>query len=131
MQTDADASPAVLLAATGLSKSRWRVATAEPGSPKVSHHCLPGGDAAGLRTLLRRLQERAAARLGRPVRLVTTMEAGFDGVWLHRFLVGHGVDSHVVDPASVLVNRRARRVKPHRGDPQSLLRPLPAHLRGE
>jgi transposase len=60
---------------------------------------------------LRRLQERAVARLGCPVRPVTTMEAGFDGFWLHRFLVGHGVDSNVVDPASVLVNRRARRVK--------------------
>ena len=131
MQTDADASPAALLAAIELSKSKWRVATAEPGSPKVSHHCLPGGDAAGLLTLLRRLQERAAARLGRPVRLVTTMEAGFDGFWLHRFLVGHGVDSHVVDPASVLVNRRARRVKTDRSDAQSLLRALAAHLRGE
>ena len=131
MQTDADASPAVLLAAIELSKSKWRVATTEPASPKVSHHCLPGGDAAGLLTLLRRLQEHAAARLGRPVRLVTTMEAGFDGFWLHRFLVGHGVDSHVVDPASVLVNRRARRVKTDRSDAQSLLRALAAHLRGE
>ena len=111
MQTAADSSPTVLLAAIELSKSKWRVATTEPGSSKVSHHCLPGGDAAGLLTLLRRLQERAVARLGCPVRPVTTMEAGFDGFWLHRFLVGHGVDSHVVDPASVLVNRRARRVK--------------------
>ena len=47
MQTAADASPAVLLAATELSKSKWRVATTEPGSPRVSHHYLRGGDAAG------------------------------------------------------------------------------------
>lgn len=131
MQTAADSSPTVLLAAIELSKSKWRVATTEPGSSKVSHHCLAGGDAAGLLTLLRRLQERAVARLGCPVRPVTTMEAGFDGFWLHRFLVGHGVDSHVVDPASVLVNRRARRVKTDRSDAQSLLRALAAHLRGE
>lgn len=131
MQTAANSSPTVLLAAIELSKSKWRVATTEPGSSKVSHHCLPGGDAAGLLTLLRRLQERAVARLGCPVRPVTTMEAGFDGFWLHRFLVGHGVDSHVVDPASVLVNRRARRVKTDRSDAQSLLRALAAHLRGE
>ena len=131
MQTAADSSPTVLLAAIELSKSKWRVATTEPGSSKVSHHCLAGGDAAGLLTLLRRLQERAVARLGCPVRPVTTMEAGFDGFWLHRFLVGHEVDSHVVDPASVLVNRRARRVKTDRSDAQSLLRALAAHLRGE
>ena len=47
MQTAADSSPTVLLAAIELSKSKWRVATTEPGSSKVSHHCLPGGDAAG------------------------------------------------------------------------------------
>jgi transposase len=131
MQTAADPSPAVLLVAIELSKSTWRVATAEPGSPKVSQHCLPGGDAGGLLALLRRLQERAVARLGSPVRPVTVMEAGFDGFWLHRFLMGHGVDSHVVDPASVLVDRRARRVKTDRSDAQSLLRALAAHLRGE
>ena len=59
------------------------------------------------------------------------MEAGFDGFWLHRFLVSQGVDSHVVDPASVPVDRRARRVKTDRSDAQSLLRALAAHLRGE
>jgi hypothetical protein len=51
MQTAADASPAVLLAATELSKSKWRVATTEPGSPRVSHHYLRDGNAAGLLTL--------------------------------------------------------------------------------
>src|SRR5918912_2838186 len=105
MQTDADASPAALLAAIELSKSKWRVATTEPGSPKVSHHRLPGGDAAGLLALLRRLQERAAARLGCPVRPVTTMEAGFGGVWLDPFLLGPRGGSHLVQPASALGNR--------------------------
>jgi transposase len=47
------------------------------------------------------------------------MEAGYDGFWVHRFLVGHGVDSRVVDPASVPVDRRARRVKTDRSDAQS------------
>jgi transposase len=127
----AAACPAVPLVAIEPSKSTWRVATAEPGSPKISQHCLPGGDAAGLLALRRRLQQRAVTRLGCPVRPVTVMEAGFDGFWLHRFLVRHEVDSHVVDPASVLVDRRARRVKTDRSDAQSLLRALAAHLRGE
>jgi transposase len=38
-------------------------------------------------------------------------EAGRDGFWLHRLLVADGIENLVIDPASVAVNRRARRVK--------------------
>ena len=53
-----------------------------------------------------------------------------DGFWLHRVLQAHGVRNHVLDPASLLVNRRARRAKTDRIDATSLLRALMAHLRG-
>jgi len=124
-------TPATLLASIELSKSTWRVAIAEPGNSKVSQHCLPGGDTAGLLDLLKRLSQRAAARLGSAVRPITVMEAGYDGFWLHRLLVANGIDSYIVDPASILVDRRARRVKTDRSDAHSLLRSLAAYLRGE
>src|SRR3954453_12402702 len=38
-------------------------------------------------------------------------EAGYDGFWLHRVLVAAGIASLVVDPASLQVDRRARRAK--------------------
>ena len=39
-------------------------------------------------------------------------EAGRDGFWIHRYLVGAGVDNLVVDSSSIEVNRRARGAKP-------------------
>src|SRR5262249_58013252 len=58
-------------------------------------------------------------------------EAGYDGFWLHRLLEAHGVRNHVLDPASLLVNRRARRAKTDRIDVERMLRALGRYLRGE
>jgi len=58
-------------------------------------------------------------------------EAGRDGFWLHRVLSAHDVDSHVVEPTSILVNRRARRAKTDRLDAEGMLRVLAAYLGGD
>jgi len=58
-------------------------------------------------------------------------EAGRDGWWLHRWLGKLGVDNIVVDPASIEVNRRARRVKTDRLDGEKLLAMLVRHHAGE
>jgi transposase len=50
---------------------------------------------------------------------------------LHRLLEAHGVRNYVIDPASVQVDRRARRVKTDSVDVGKLLRSLLAYLRGE
>jgi hypothetical protein len=42
------------------------------------------------------------------VRSVCCYEAGYDGFWLHRVLVNHGVENHVLDPASLPIDRRAK-----------------------
>jgi len=36
---------------------------------------------------------------------------GLDGFWIHRLLQDEGVESHVVDPASIATSRRRRRAK--------------------
>src|SRR5256885_12431750 len=41
-------------------------------------------------------------------RVVSCYEAGPDGFWIHRYLITLGVESLVVDPASIEVNRRGR-----------------------
>jgi transposase len=69
--------------------------------------------------------------LNRPVEVVSCYEAGYDGFWLHRLLEAHGVRNYVIDPASVQVDRRARRVKTDNVDVGKLLRSLMAYLRGE
>jgi transposase len=58
-------------------------------------------------------------------------EAGYDGFWLQRYLQQAGLACRVMDPASLKVDRRARRVKTDRIDAESLLRALQARRRGD
>jgi transposase len=81
--------------------------------------------------LLAKLRVTAERRLGRAVRVVVIQEAGLDGFWLHRLLVDNGIESHVVDPASIAVDRRKRRRKTDAIDAEGLLRALMAWTRGE
>jgi len=62
---------------------------------------------------------------------VTIHEVGLDGFWIHRLLEANGVESHVVDPASIAVPRRHRRAKTDAIDGETLLRTLMAWQRGE
>ncbi len=58
-------------------------------------------------------------------------EAGYDGFWLARYLEQRDVTCQVMEPASLQVNRRARRVKTDRIDVESILHTLIAWCRGE
>jgi transposase len=102
---------AILYVALELSKSSWLVALNAPGSNKISKHPVTGGDLAGLLALIERARTAAEARAGRPVRVVSCYEAGYDGFWLHRALTGAGIENRVLDPASIPVDRRRRRAK--------------------
>src|SRR5258707_4588500 len=102
-----------------------------PGSAKMSRYTIAGGDLAALAARFAAARAKAA-RTGKPVRIVSCYEAGFDGHWLHRWLTEQGVINHVIDPASIQVNRRARRVTsmlagagPDRTTPQPPLPPVP------
>ncbi len=127
----ADAETATIYVALELSKSRWLVGVHTPLADKVSRHALPGGDSGALLERIGRVRARVERALGRPVRVVCCYEAGYDGFWLHRLLRSEGIENHVMDPASLLVNRRARRAKTDRIDLAALLRALMAWHRGE
>jgi transposase len=114
-----------------LSPSKWLATWLVPGSEKFSKRWLGGGDSAGLLKLLGELKVKAESRLGRPVKVVSIQEAGLDGFWLHRVLEANGIESHVVDAASVAMPRRKRRAKSDTIDGETLLRTLLAWLRGE
>ena len=107
-----------------LSSSKWLVTASAPGSEKLSKHVVVGGDGEALLQLLRRLQASATRQTGAPVSIAVIQEAGLDGFWIHRLLVGNGIESHVVEPTSITVNRRHRRAK-------MLVRTLMAWARGE
>jgi transposase len=122
---------AVLFVALELSRASWLVAVQAPGGDKISRHKLAAGASAELLELVGRQRTKTERRTGRTVRVMTCYEAGRDGFWLHRLLIANGVENLVIDPASVAVNRRARRAKTDRIDVETLLRAMMAHARGE
>jgi transposase len=50
-------------------------------------------------------------RTGESFSFIVIQEAGLDGFWIHRVLKKEGIESHVVDPASITTSRRNRRAK--------------------
>jgi transposase len=98
-----------LFVALELSRSSWLIAVNAPSSDRISRYQIAAGDTAGFLDLLRRLKVRAERDCGKAVKIVSIHEAGLDGFWVHRFLEANGVESHVVDAASIAVNRRSRK----------------------
>ena len=114
-----------------LSKKSWIVAVNTPLSDKISRHTLKPSDGKELLDLCERIRTRVAKETKKRVEMVSCYEAGYDGFWLHRLLQAHDIRNHVIDPASLQVDRRARRAKTDRVDAERLLRSLMAYLRGE
>jgi transposase len=115
-----------------LSRSVWLITSLSPGAgEKMSKHSVRGGDVAGLLMRFAQLQEKARARTGRMFPIVAIQEAGLDGFWIHRLLQSEGIESHVVDPASIAISRRCRRAKTDKIDGEALVRTLLAYKRGE
>jgi len=115
-----------------LSRSTWLITSLSPGKgEKMSKHSITAGDVAELMKLFAELKRKAAIRTGQTYPIITIQEAGLDGFWLHRVLQQDGIESHVVDPASIATPRRRRRAKTDRLDGETLLRALLAYKRGE
>jgi transposase len=123
--------PAYCFVAIELSKSSWVVGFQTPLARQTSRYQVKACDAKALLELIERVRIRVARELGRPVEVMSCYEAGYDGFWLHRVLEAHGIHNHVLDPASLQVNRRARRPKTDRIDADRMVRALIRHLRGE
>lgn len=115
-----------------LSRSKWLITSLSPGAgEKLSKHTVTGGDLAALQDLFAGLQAKAQARTGEHYRIIVIQEAGLDGFWIHRTLEKAGIESHVVDPASILIPQRKKRAKTDSVDGETLVRTLMAYKRGE
>jgi transposase len=130
-ETDIRGDCATLFVSLELSRSTWIATSLAPGSKKMSKHTLASGNGRELLDLLARLKARAEQRIAAPVKVVAIHEVGLDGFWVHRLLEANGIESHVVDPASIAVPRRHRRAKTDAIDGETLLRTLMAWQRGE
>ena len=120
-----------LHAAIELSKNSWLLAIQFPDRDAPSLYPLRGGNAEGLMAKLDAARDRVAKVTGRTPPVTLCYEAGYDGFWLARLLEHRGVECLVMEPASLQVNRRARRVKTDRIDVESLLHTVIAWCRGE
>ena len=120
-----------IFVAIELSRKIWLVTIHSPDKDRMSRHKVESGDHAGLLALIERICERAARALGAVPAVVSCYEAGYDGFWLHRLLLAAGITNHVFDPASIMVDQRARRAKTDRIDGEQMLRTLMAYCRGE
>lgn len=114
--------------ALDLGRRCWTVGFLLPGDGDARLHQIAGGDRDGLLELI----ACQRAKVGDPgMRVVSCYEAGRDGFWLDRWLKQQGIDNRVLDPASLEVPRRRRRVKTDKVDTVGLLRVLLRLERGE
>jgi transposase len=115
-----------------LSRSKWLITSLSPGGgEKMSKHAVAADDIAGLLMRFAELKRKAQARTGRCFPIIVIQEAGLDGFWIHRVLQAEGIESHVVDAASIATSRRRRRAKTDKIDGETLVRALLAYKRGE
>ena len=115
-----------------MSRSKWVVGTHVPTSDKVGVHSIEWGDVPALLSLVNRLRSRAASIVGTAeAPIMCCYEAGYEGFWLYHRLTAAGLHVLVIDPSSLLVNRRGKRAKTDRIDAKAMIRALMAYNRGE
>lgn len=111
-----------------LGDKQWLL-TLSDGRRSPSRYRVDAGDTAAVARCLRQAKERC--QLAPEAQVRSCYEAGRDGWWLHRWLIGQAIDNVVVDAASIEVNRRSRRAKTDRLDGDKLLTMLLRHHAGE
>lgn len=127
-QDSADRTGQALLVAFELSEQWWKLAFGAGGT-RIREKTVPAGDLGRVKEAIAGAKRRFG--LAEDASVFSCYEAGRDGFWPHRQLVAMRVQNRVVDPASVGVDRRARRKKTDRIDAKKLLRCLGRDVSGE
>jgi len=111
---------AVLYMALELSARKWVVLFSD--GVQRRRVTVDAGDKAGLVAQIALAKAKLA--VAAQAKVISCYEAGRDGFWLHRWLHSVGVDNRVIDPASIEVPQRAKRVKTDRVDVEQLMQLL-------
>lgn len=121
----------LMAVAIEIASAKWVVASTAGG--KVRRKVLSGERAhQRVAELMDELAE-ARGKLDVPdeARVVVGYEAGHEGFWLVRALLERGIEAVVIDPVSLQVDRRAKRVKTDRLDAEALAVSLWRHANGD
>lgn len=123
----------ILAVALELSSKSWKVGLHDGRRERASIYTVKQEVAAARLGAVIGLIEQTRAKwtLGEDGRVEVVYEAGQDGFWIARALQARGYAVRVVDPASIPVERHARRAKTDRLDVLRLLSSLMGWLRGE
>ena len=128
----AGAEHSTLYVAIEISRKSWVIGVKSPASEKIGLHSLGPADKEGLRDLIETQRAKAEQALDREIRVLCCYEAGYEGFWLARWLEEEmSIETVVLDPASLLVNRKAKQRKTDRIDAKKMVRALLAHDRGD
>ena len=126
---ESTAPTACLLLAFELGQRTWKLGFSAGLAHRPRIRSIPAGAVGLLEKEIIQAQLRFGLPLETPV--ISCYEAGREGFWLHRYLLAHGITNHVVDSASIEVNRRARRAKTDRLDLEGLLSLLARYEQGD
>lgn len=122
-------SESVLYVAFELGKAQWKLAMTSGFGVAPVLRTVPAGNWTAVERAL--AWGRAQLAVSEAAVVKSCYEAGRDGFWIHRALVGRGVENRVVDSSSIEVNRRARRTKTDRLDALKLVMMLVRVCLGE
>jgi transposase len=127
--TESSAATVNLLVAFELGQQWWKVGFTTALGQRPRTRRIAAGNLLGLQTEIARAKASFNLPVDTPV--VSCYEAGRDGFWLHRYLVAHRITNHVVDSASIEVDRRKRRSKTDQLDLGGLLNLLARYVAGD
>lgn len=123
----------ILAVALELSQKSWKIALHDGRHDKPSIYNVYHEEAGKRLAEAEAIIEAQKKKWDLPAncRIVVMYEAGQDGFWIVRALIKHGYEALIIDPASIPVERHARRAKTDRLDAIKLVNSLLAYLRGE
>jgi len=127
--TECTALGCPLYLAFELGSTKWVLGFSVNPAQRARIRTIAAGDLAALEREIAMARARFGLAADAPVR--SCYEAGRDGFWLHRWLVGRTIGNLVVDSSSIEVKRRARRAKTDRLDVGKLLQMLMRDAAGE
>ena len=128
-KTNSNQNMGTLYMALELSKKTWKLAFSDGGQRRPRVVSVSARDLEALKLEVTKAKKKFGLASEAAVR--SCYEAGRDGFWIHRALTAIGIESLVVDPASIEVNRRTRQAKTDRLDAIKLVMQLVRHWRNE
>ena len=84
IESSANAGESLCFMAIELSKAKWLIGMLTPLANKISLRSIACGAVQELFEFVERTTEKVSRATGRPVRIVSCYEAGYDGFWLDR-----------------------------------------------